>query len=147
MLGEIQYAAQLNNDQWGGFFSNQQLFEMATSIPARIAHIDDKVGTIQVGLFADLFLLRGDATRPFDSLVRSTPKDVELVLVNGVPIYGEQKLMSAFNVNSEPVTVCRAAKSLNLDVMPNGRLADVQARVSKKMSALNVKLTKLDDCP
>jgi hypothetical protein len=79
--------------------------------------------------------------------LRSTPKDVELVLVNGVPIYGEQKLMSAFNVNSEPVTVCRAAKSLNLDVMPNGRLADVQARVSKKMSALNVKLTKLDDCP
>jgi len=147
MLAEIQYAAQLNNDQWGGFFSNQQLFEMATSIPARIAHIDDKVGTIQVGLFADLFLLRGDPARPFDSLVRSTPKDVELVLVNGVPIYGEQKLMSAFNVNSEPVTVCRAAKSLNLDVMPNGRLADVQARVSKKMSALNVKLTKLDDCP
>ena len=147
MLAEIQYAAQLNYDQWGGFFSNQQLFEMATSIPARIARIDDKVGSIQVGLFADLFLLRGDAARPFDSLVRSTPKDVELVLVNGVPVYGEQKLMSAFNVNTEPVTVCRAPKSLNLDVMPNGRLADVQARVSKKMTALNVKLTSLDDCP
>lgn len=54
--------------------------------------------------------------------------------------------MSAFNVNTEPVTICRDAKSLNLDVMPNGRLADVQVRLSKKMSALNVKLTKLDDC-
>src|SRR6185436_17607134 len=58
MLGEIQYAANLNKTTLGGFFSNQQLFEMATSIPARIANIDDKVGTIQTGLFADLFLLR-----------------------------------------------------------------------------------------
>src|SRR6185503_13219145 len=49
MLGEIQYAAKLNKTTLGGVFSNQQLFEMATSIPARIAHIDDKVGTIQQG--------------------------------------------------------------------------------------------------
>jgi cytosine/adenosine deaminase-related metal-dependent hydrolase len=147
MLAELQYAAQFNKDQLGGFFSNQQLFEMATSIPARIARIDDKVGTIQVGLYADLFLLRGDATRPFDALMQSTPKDVQLVLVNGVPIYGDPKLMREFNVNSEPVTVCREAKSLNLDVMPNGSLADVQTRMSRKMSAFNIKLTKLDDCP
>lgn len=146
MLAELQYAAKLNNDQWGGFFSNQQLFEMATSIPARIARIDDKVGTIQEGRLADLFLLRGDAARPFDSLIRSSPKDVELVLVNGVPIYGDAKLMSTFGVNTELVTICREAKSLNLDVMPNGRLADVQTRVSKRMTDLNVKLTKLDDC-
>src|ERR1044071_8420574 len=61
MLAEIQYAAKLNRTTLNGFFSNQQLFEMATSIPARIANIDDKVGTIEPGLFADLFLLRGDA--------------------------------------------------------------------------------------
>jgi cytosine/adenosine deaminase-related metal-dependent hydrolase len=147
MLAELQYAAQFNKDQLGGFFSNQQLFEMATSIPARIARIDDKVGSIQVGLYADLFLLRGDATRPFDALMQSTPKDVQLVFVNGVPVYGDSKLMREFNVNTEPVTVCREAKSLNLDVMPNGRLADVQTRMSQKMSAFKIKLTKLDDCP
>jgi 5-methylthioadenosine/S-adenosylhomocysteine deaminase len=146
MLAELQYTAQLNKDRLGGFFSNQQLFEMATSIPARIARIDDKVGTIQQGLFADLFLLRGDTTRPFDSLVQSSPKDVELVLVNGVPIYGDAKLMSAFNVKTEPVVICGDTNSLNLDVMPNGRLADVQARMSQRMAASNVKLTKLDDC-
>ena len=146
MLAELQYAAQLNKDRLGSFFTNQQLFEMATSIPARIARIDDKVGTIQQGLFADLFLLRGDATRPFDSLMRATPKDVNLVFVNGVPIYGDAKLMSAFNVKTEPVTVCYETKTLNLDVMPNGKLSDTQGRISQRLKAYQLELAKLDDC-
>jgi 5-methylthioadenosine/S-adenosylhomocysteine deaminase len=146
MLAEIQYAAQVNQTSLGGFFSNQQLFEMATSIPARIAHIDDKVGTIQKGLFADLFLLRGDATRPFDSLVQSKPQDVSLVFVNGVPIYGDAKFMSALNIKTEPVPFCGETKNLNLEVLPNGKLSDVQQRLGQKMKVYNLKLAKVDPC-
>ena len=146
MLAEIQYAAQLNKTTLGGFFSNQQLFEMATSIPAKIASIDDKVGTIQKGRFADLFLLRGDATKPFDSLVQSKPQDVSLVVVNGTPVYGDATLMSKFNVTTEPVPFCEQTKNLNLDVMPNGKLSDVQQRLSQKMKAFNLKLAKVDPC-
>ncbi len=146
MLGEIQYAAKLNKTTLGGFFSNQQLFEMATSIPARIAHIDDKVGTIQQGLFADLFLLRGDPTQPFDSLVQSKPQDVSLVLVNGVPIYGDAALMSKFNVPTEPVPFCGETKNLNLGVLPNGKLSGVQQRLEQKMEVYKLKLAKVDPC-
>jgi len=146
MLGEIQYAAKLNQTTLGGFFSNQQLFEMATSIPARIAHIDDKVGTIQPGLFADIFLLHGDATQPFDSLVQSKPQDVSLVLVNGVPIYGDATLMSKFNVTTEPVPFCGETKNLNLNVLPNGKLSDVQQRLGQKMEVYKLKLAKVDPC-
>jgi cytosine/adenosine deaminase-related metal-dependent hydrolase len=146
MLAEIQYAAKLNQTTLGGFFSNQQLFEMATSIPARIAHIDDKVGTIQQGLFADLFLLHGDPTQPFDSLVQSKPQDVSLVLVNGVPVYGDAALMSKFNVPTEPVPFCGETKNLNLGVMPNGTLAGVQRRLEQKMEVYKLKLAKVDPC-
>jgi len=146
MLAEIQYAANFNKTTLGGFFSNQQLFEMATSIPARIAHIDDKVGTIQQGLYADLFLLHGDATHPFDSLVQSKSQDVSLVLVNGVPIYGDASLMSKFNIKTEPVPFCGETKDLNLDVLPNGKLADVRQRLAQKMEAYKLKLAKVDPC-
>jgi cytosine/adenosine deaminase-related metal-dependent hydrolase len=146
MLAEIQYAAKLNKTTLGGFFSNQQLFEMATSIPARIAHIDDKVGTIQPGLFADIFLLRGDATQPFDALVQSKPQDVSLVVVNGVPIYGDATLMSKFNVTTESVPFCGESKNLNLDVLPNGKLSDVQHRLGQKMEVYKLKLAKVDPC-
>jgi cytosine/adenosine deaminase-related metal-dependent hydrolase len=146
MLAEIQYAAKYNKTSLGGFFSNQQLFEMATSIPARIARIDDKVGAIQQGLFADLFLLRGDATQPFDSLVQSKPQDISLVVVNGVPIYGDATLMSKFNVTTEPVAFCGETKNLNLRVLPNGKLADVQRRLGQKMETFKLKLAKVDPC-
>ena len=146
MLAEIQYAAKLNKTSLGGFFSNQQLFEMATSIPARIAHIDDKVGAIQPGLFADLFLMHGDATQPFDTLVQSKPEDVSLVVVNGVPIYGDATLMSKFNVTTEPVPFCGETKNLNLNVMPNGKLSDVQQRLGQKMEVYKLKLAKVDPC-
>jgi len=146
MLGEIQYAAKLNKTSLGGFFSNQQLFEMATSIPARIAHIDDKVGTIQPGLFADIFLLRGDGTQPFDSLAQSKPQDVSLVVVNGVPIYGDATLMGKFNATTEPVPFCGETKNLNLDVLPNGKLSDVQLRLGQKMEVYKLKLAKVDPC-
>ena len=146
MLGEIQYAAKLNQTTLGGFFSSQQLFEMATSIPARIAHIDDKVGSIQPGLFADIFLLRGDATHPFDALVQSKPQDVSLVVVNGVPIYGDATLMSKFNLTTEPVPFCGETKDLNLGVLPNGKLSDVQHRLGQKMEVYKLKLAKVDPC-
>jgi 5-methylthioadenosine/S-adenosylhomocysteine deaminase len=146
MLGEIQYAAKLNKTSLGGFFSSQQLFEMATSIPARIAHIDDKVGTIQPGLFADLFLLHGDPAKPFDSLVESKQQDVSLVVVNGVPIYGDATLMSKFNVTTEPIPFCGEVKSLNLGVLPNGKLSDVQRRLGEKMEGYKLKLAKVDPC-
>jgi 5-methylthioadenosine/S-adenosylhomocysteine deaminase len=146
MLAEIQYAAKLNKTSLGGFFSNQQLFEMATSIPARIARIDDKVGTIQPGLFADLFLLHGDPTQPFDALVQSKPQDVSLVVVNGVPIYGDATLMSKFNVPTEPVPFCGETKNLNLGVMPNGTLSGVQRRLRQKMEVYKLKLANVDPC-
>ena len=146
MLAEIQYAARLNKTSLGGFFSNQQLFEMATSIPARIARIDDKVGTIQPGLFADLFLLRGDATQPFDTLVQSKPQDVSLVVVNGVPVYGDATLMSRFNITREAVPFCGETKHLNLGVLPNGKLSDVQQRLGQKMEVYKLKLAKIDPC-
>ena len=146
MLGEIQYAANYNKTTLGGFFSNQQLFEMATSIPARIARIDDKVGSIQPGLFADLFLLNGDPTQPYDALVQSKPQDVSLVIVNGVPIYGDATLMSKFNITTEPVPICGETKNLNLGVLPNGKLSGVQQRLGQKMEAYKLKLAKVDPC-
>lgn len=119
---------------------------MATSIPARIARIDDKVGTIQPGLFADLFLLRGDVAQPYDSLVESKPQDISLVVVNGVPIYGDATLMSKFNVTTEPISFCGETKNLNLGVMPNGTLSGVQQRLRQKMEVFKLKLANVDPC-
>ena len=60
---------------------------------ATIAGIEDKVGSIQPGLYADLLIISGDSSNPYQALVKSEPTNVKLVFINGVPVYGRSEMM------------------------------------------------------
>lgn len=147
MLAELQFARRLNHDQLYGLFSDRELFEMATAIPARIARIDDKVGSIRAGLFADLFVLAGDGSQPFAALMQARPEDVQLVMVGGVPIYGTEKLIGQFHVSVEPVDVCKSRMALNSGALPAGKLAEVKDRLQVDLGKYKLELGPLVECP
>ena len=147
MLDEVKYAANVSRTRLDGLFSHHELVEMASGVPARIARINDKVGTIAAGQYADFFLLKakpmGDA---YDALANSTVDDVEMVFVNGVALYGTPQKMRAMGVPLETIKVCGNDRALNSAELKAGSFAEVSARLSAKMKEAGTSLAPIADC-
>lgn len=129
-LAELSYARRLSHEKLADLFSSETLFRMSTSIPAQIAQVDGKVGSLTNGLYADLFVLKGDRSDPYAALATAKPQDVQLVLVGGVPMYGSEVLMKAFAVKTEALEVCGATMYLNSAALPARPFSAVVARLA-----------------
>lgn len=147
LFDEIRYAAVVNREKLDGLFSDRQLVEMGSSIPARIARIDDKVGRIGPGMLADLFLVRSNGTTdPYAAIAHGKITDIDLVMIGGVPLYGDAEFLHSLNLKTEPLTVCGTPRALNANALPDGPFAEVEARLSKKMAAVGSELAPLAEC-
>lgn len=93
MLEEMKYAAASNTCQKAKVFDDSALVKMATIYPAQLAGLSDKIGTLDQDKYADLLLLKRRLTDPYAALTHATPLDVRLVVVDGVPVYGDRDLM------------------------------------------------------
>ncbi len=101
LLDELRYASAYDKANWGGILPSKELVEMVTSKPAKILGIDKWVGSIAVGKYADLMVIGGDSTKPYDALLAVTPRDVRMTMVNGRILYGDEVLQKA-----APTTPC-----------------------------------------
>jgi len=111
MLQELNYA-----NAWFKYFGTKQLTAMATSIPAQLTRLNDRIGKLQGGLYADLLVIRRRQRSPYDSVVTATPADIQLVVIGGRPIYGDSALMHKLLPGRplQEITVCGTAKALDL---------------------------------
>ena len=151
MWEEIQYAHDISALRLYDLFTDRQLAEMASSIPARVARIDDKVGTIAPGMYADFFLVHdtpdGPASDFYDALLVMQITSIDLVVIDGIPVYGNPAMLKSLNIPTEPLHLCGTEKALNSNALPNGPFAAVEARLSTKLKALGTTLGPLDSCP
>jgi 5-methylthioadenosine/S-adenosylhomocysteine deaminase len=133
VLGELKVADRVNRERFGGLLSDQQLVAMVTSNPARTVAMDDKIGSIAKGLYADLVVVRGDAAAPYRALIDAQPADVLLTTVSGQAFYGRDDIVSAIGDGRpyETVDACGEPRSLAVEEttlpIPNGQetLADL----------------------
>jgi cytosine/adenosine deaminase-related metal-dependent hydrolase len=153
MWEEIQYAKDVSNLRLNSLFSIRQLFEMASSIPARVAQIDDKVGTLAPGMFADFFLVseypQNDPPSDDDyyNTIGKRITSIDLVVIDGTPVYGDPAMLKSLNIPTEPLKLCGTEKALNSAALPNGPFAQVESRLRAKMKAIGSELGPLSTCP
>jgi len=96
MLRELACAASLNDDHFGGFFTDHQLWLMATAWNAKALHMEAVIGSLEEGLTGDVTLFQGDGTDNwFRNIFDADPSKVHLVLRGGMPLYGDLELVAA----------------------------------------------------
>ncbi len=116
MLRELKCADELNTNNFGKFFTDKELWEMATINNAEALRISSSVGYIAKGKFADIAIFDGKNTSNYyRAVVDSNESKVALVLRGGVPLYGDKAVMDVIPYGQTqceeiPDGVCEVAK-------------------------------------
>jgi cytosine/adenosine deaminase-related metal-dependent hydrolase len=113
LLAELKVADRINKTQWSGLLSDEQLVAMATSVPAEIAGMQDKLGRIVPGAAADLVVVKKNGKSGHRALIDAQQSDVLLTVVGGQAMYGEPTMLGTLGVTGfDALTVCGEARGL-----------------------------------
>jgi len=151
LLGELKVADRVNQKQWGGFLTDQQLVDMVTINPAKAYALDKFIGSIEVGKYADLMVV---AKQPGLSaqrdLINARPQDVLFVTISGDPLFGDPTLMNAAGKANdfETIDACGTPKAVDVTVSAKDvtRGSEPLSMVESQLLAVNPKLTPVIEC-
>jgi 5-methylthioadenosine/S-adenosylhomocysteine deaminase len=112
LLDELRFADQVDDTRWGNVLSAYDLVQMVTTNAAKTLHLQNVLGSIDVGKKADLTVVAGTCSDPWSTLLHARPRDIRLVLVGGVALHGDPVLQPAAPSvpGCETVDVCGAPK-------------------------------------
>jgi len=133
VLWELK-VADLVNKEMNNIFSDIELVEMVTINPAKSVSIDDRIGSIAPGLFADLVVFDNNYDDPYRNLILSTEKNLQLSIIGGRPRYGNIELLEKFGVtNYEKIKVDDLTKGIDI-LEPNVNYGNIT--LSQSIAAL-----------
>ena len=110
---ELKCADGFNQDYLDGYFDDRELWRMVTSYAAQAAAMDDAIGVLEVGRVADIAIFDAATSVDYRAVIDALPQDTVLVMRSGVPLYGDETLISAIATGScDVIDVCGASKQL-----------------------------------
>jgi cytosine/adenosine deaminase-related metal-dependent hydrolase len=93
LLEEMRYDRKLYQSLYGEDLPAKTFFKMCTTNAAKAFLIDKKTGTLDEGKLADILVVRGGKTDPYENLLAAPMEDIELLVLAGKPIYGELRFL------------------------------------------------------
>ena len=91
LLAEMKFARAVYRDLYGEDLPAKTLFDMTTINAAKALGLAGKAGQLEPGAWADVAVFKAKADDPFESLALAESEDLELLTIEGVPIYGDEK--------------------------------------------------------
>ena len=168
LLDELRFADHVDKTTFGDVLTPFDLVQMATTHAAKTLDLDAVLGSIEVGKKADLMVVagaRGACVAPWSTLVNTHPADLSLVMVGGVPLYGDVSLQAAapavpgceaFDVCGVAKFVCVAEAGGTVSNKFGQTLADITSTLTQDLASYDAlgltqwtfsPLAPLVDCP
>jgi len=97
LLAELKYDRELYRKLYGEDIGARTLFEMITINAAKAFQMQDRTGSLDEGKLGDVLVLKAKEENPYENLVNANMKDIELLILAGVPIYGQMRFTDIFN--------------------------------------------------
>lgn len=134
MPRELACADEYNRNQLNSYFSDQDLFEMATINAAIATGSETLIGTLTEDKVADIVIYGGSA-RYYRSVIEASNEDVALVVLGGTAMFGDADVVSALGQSCDPVDVCGTAKTVCATAEFEKSYSDIQAAVQSGKAA------------
>lgn len=112
---------------------------MVTRDAAAILKWQPALGTLEPGKHADLCVIDGTDGDPYDALIHSPETAIRLVMIEGIPRFGEPALMQALHADGEALAVGGQPRALFLkdaDGDPDVEAMSLAAATSALAAAL-----------
>ncbi|MBN92953.1 MAG: hypothetical protein CL928_02645 [Deltaproteobacteria bacterium] len=132
VLRELACADFLNQDYYGGWFGDWDLWAMTTERAAQAMGIQEATGSLRDGLFGDIAIFDGREvpTNPFRAILDASPGQVHLVLRGGEVLYGDSAVVAALPTGG---TGC---EELPMDICGQSRRACLSRELGTSYAAL-----------
>ena len=112
LLRELQCADSLNATYFDHHFSDEALWKMVTVNAATLTGTDDRLGVLAPGHVADITVFDARVHDGFRAVLDAEPTDVTLVMRGGVPLYGDEPVITALASDCDVVDVCGTYKQV-----------------------------------
>jgi len=155
MLEELRFAANWNAGRAKPVFSSKELVRMTTQYPAQLAGLEDQIGSLAPGLYADILVLQSGGQEAYSAIVHAKLSDVAVVIIGGEPVYGNPELMRKLAPKDklESLTVCKGHQALSFEseTRLQGATAEpwnhTRDRLEEVLQQWGTHLAPLEECP
>jgi len=134
LLAEIKYDRELYQKLYGEDLPAKKIFEMITINAAKAFWMQDRIGSLEEGKLGDILVLKAKNDDPYENLVNASMKDIELLILAGVPIYGEMRFLDIFKgeLPSGYTQIKTGNKTLFVKGDPAGLYREIRKKIGFK---------------
>lgn len=112
LLEELKVAYLVSENHVGGpLFTKEELVRMVTANPAKILGWENALGSLQVGMKADMLIVNGYKDDPYMKLIEATEKNLVGIFINGVPRCAQKRIIKKFGFNTSDIEKLKFERS------------------------------------